>query len=331
MLSYPDRRFGWYRPALEAGEKALTETRFDLLVATSPPRVGALIAHELSRRHQVPWVMDLRDPWQMHWEGSGTANPLVRALLDRSFRRCVDSARMIVHNTERLRLFTSRLMPGAAQKTACVPNGYEPEWAQAIDTPARSFFGIGYYGNVLGNRSCSAFLDGLRRWIDAGRCAADRIRVRFVGGGFEQVVAQVAALGLGDIVEIHPTVPRAQIPPLMTDDFVLLLVANDQPVQVPGKAYDYLASGRRILALTERDGATADLLLPLEGCVVADRPAEVASALDSFYADFATGASARIERSAFLAEASYPRRIAVFADLLRSILARRPPAHSPAA
>ena len=95
---------------------------------------------------------------------------------------------------------------------------------------------------------------------------------------------------------------------------------HEQPLQVPGKTYDYLATGRRILAVTEHDGATADVLAPVEGCTVAEQPREVASALDSFYREFEQGASPRVERSALLADANYGRRAEQFAGLLHSIV-----------
>jgi hypothetical protein len=46
----------------------------------------------------------------------------------------------------------------------------------------------------------------------------------------------------------------------MLNAHVLVLLANEQKYQVPGKAYEYLAARRRILCMTEQDGATADLI-----------------------------------------------------------------------
>ena len=50
---------------------------------------------------------------------------------------------------------------------------------------------------------------------------------------------------------------------------LLVLLAPDQPYEIPGKAYEYLASGVDILAMTE-EGATADLIRKTEGGVVVD-------------------------------------------------------------
>ena len=113
--------------------------------------------------------------------------------------------------------------------------------------------------------------------------------------------------------------PRTQVRQLIRDDFVLLSFANDQPLQVPGKTYDYLATGRRVLAVTEHDGATADVLRPLPECAVAERPQEVAAALEAFHRAFLQGASARVERPRFFEEADYRSRAARFAELIRSV------------
>ena len=318
-LAYTDPLIGWYRPALRQAEEALRQVNFDVLVSTSPPRVTALVARELSRRHRVPWVMDVRDPWQLKaWEARG-ASSIVAHHKERLFSQCVDTARMIVHNTERLRQDTCALKPDAAGKTYCVPNGFEPEWASGSDSRQR-VFNVGYYGNIMGRRSCTAFLDGLRLWLDVRGARTPRVAVRFVGSGFENAVEAIAARELQHVVSVHPPVPRSEVRHLIDDDFVLLSFANEQPLQVPGKTYDYLATGRRILAVTEHDGATADVLDPVEGCSVAEEPREVASALEAFYREFEQGKSPRVERSALLADANYEHRAEQFAGLLHSII-----------
>jgi hypothetical protein len=319
-LDYTDTHIGWFGPALRRAEKAWRDTPFDVLISTSPPRVSALVAQELARRFEVPWVMDIRDPWQMGaWAGPG-ASKLVARHKRNLFLHCLSSAKAIVHNTERLRQSTCAVMPEIAAKTHCVPNGFEPEWAARVQERAggSTAFSIGYYGNIMGRRNCSGFLDGLRLWLDSSGTRVPRVSVRFVGTGFEAAAVDISSRGLDSIVTLHPSVPRTQVPELIKDDFVLLSFANQQPLQVPGKTYDYLATGRRILAITEHDGATADLLSALAGCAVAERPPEIASALDSFYRDYQRGASSRVDRPRVLADANYRHRAEQFAALVQS-------------
>jgi glycosyltransferase involved in cell wall biosynthesis len=54
----------------------------------------------------------------------------------------------------------------------------------------------------------------------------------------------------------------------MRQAHVLILLAEHQALQVPGKAYEYIAAGGHILAFTEGKGATADLIARVGGGVV---------------------------------------------------------------
>jgi hypothetical protein len=46
---------------------------------------------------------------------------------------------------------------------------------------------------------------------------------------------------------------------------LLLLLAQEQPLQVPNKLYEYLATGVPILAIADHDGETADMLRQVGG------------------------------------------------------------------
>jgi hypothetical protein len=319
MLDFPDPLFGWYRPAVACANELLAKQSIDVILATSPPRVAPLIARDLARRHHLPWVLDLRDPWMPPWKHSGATMPLIAALLQRLFRACTKSATAIVHNTERLRRDTSRLVPASSAKTYCIPNGFEPDFVGGRGRRTRGF-SIGYYGNITGDRSATIFLEGLRRWIDRGPQGRRlEVKARFTGAVFGSLRTSIDALGLDDVVTLSPSVSRAEVPSLMVEDFMLLLLANNQPLQVPGKAYDYLASCRRILAMTERDSATADLLGGAPGCAITETADEVAEALDTFYRAYSRDPSGYVERGEFLADAAYPRRAGEFARLLREV------------
>jgi hypothetical protein len=83
--------------------------------------------------------------------------------------------------------------------------------------------------------------------------------------------------GLEDIVEITDMLPRVEALREMLNAHVLILLANEQTYQVPGKAYEYLAARRRILCLTEEVGATADLIKQYDlGAVVSPHDEDAA-------------------------------------------------------
>jgi glycosyltransferase involved in cell wall biosynthesis len=324
VLSHPDEKIGWLRPAVRAAAQTIRRQPFDAILSTSPPRVATLAAARIAMRHRIPWIMDVRDPW-VGWYHTPTSyygqHPLLDALQARLFRRCVRQASVIVHNTERLRLLTCQMAPDVTAKTRSVPNGIDSEWSASRDGGPPAAFRIGYYGQVMGRRNPSAFLRGLRAWIDS-RSERPKVEVCFFGSGFDSIRRETKTLGLEACVAFSPQLPRAEVPREMEKDFVLLLVATEQPLQIPGKTYEYLAAARRILALTDRDGATADMLRPLPGCLIAENPADVHAALDDLYRQHEAGAGAWVDRGHLIAELQYPRRVERFAEFIHEVVKR---------
>ena len=60
----PDTKIRWYKNAVkDIVERVLKEEEIDLIFSTSAPYTDHLIALEIKKRTNKPWVVDLRDPW----------------------------------------------------------------------------------------------------------------------------------------------------------------------------------------------------------------------------------------------------------------------------
>ncbi len=53
----------WRRPLFALLEKLVPERRPDVLLATVPPFGVSVLAREVAKRYQLPWVVDFRDAW----------------------------------------------------------------------------------------------------------------------------------------------------------------------------------------------------------------------------------------------------------------------------
>ena len=73
------------------------------------------------------------------------------------------------------------------------------------------------------------------------------------------LTAECVRLGIADIVEFLPRVPRIEGLRAMVSATSLLLLQPGHTVSVPGKVYQYLAAARPIFAVAE-EGETADLV-----------------------------------------------------------------------
>jgi glycosyltransferase involved in cell wall biosynthesis len=83
------------------------------------------------------------------------------------------------------------------------------------------------------------------------------------------------------VVRFVPPVPHAECQARIQAADLLLLLAQEQPSQVPQKMYEYLATGRPVIAFADEEGETAAMLREVGGhhLVTGSAPAGVAEAL----------------------------------------------------
>ncbi len=318
-LSYPDWYSGWYAPAVEAGRRIIRENRIEAIFSTSPPRTVHLIARRLASEFHLRWVMDLRDPWTVAWQGSSVALFPFAKGYERLLTSCMSVADSITWNTNvACRCYASRYSVHAS-KMHTLPNGIGDSLLKmSADYCPSSTLLIGHFGSLYGKRNLDVLLTGLHAWFTLNPESRRRIRVGLWGqiDNFD-LSAQLERLALADVVHFEGVVPRSQVLEQMGRCYALLVVATDQPLQIPAKVYEYIAMRRRIVVLTEPDSATAELLRGQPYCYLVSNPSEAQAALESIWQDFISGASAVVDRSALIEQYSYATLTRRLLHLLR--------------
>lgn len=322
-LSYPDWYGGWYRPALRAAEQMLMRERFSAVFSTSPPRTAALIAYTVAQRYRVPWIMDLRDPWMGYSEGWGMIEcGFFRRLHRRVFAACLRQANAVVVNTP---TFAARLQaeyPLCMGKVYVVPNGIDDSalvWHPEEVFPQKMV--IAHFGTVYGARTARSFLEGVALWLRETPEARGRIEVWFYGESAEDIATFAKQLNLSEVVKVHPPVGRQEVKELMKQSTVLLLLAQQQPLQIPAKTYEYLASGKPIIAMCERDSATGMLLQNAPECYISEGWREVEQSLSTLWERLRQGNSLWVSREEFLTPFRYSSLTQQLARIVEKVVA----------
>jgi glycosyltransferase involved in cell wall biosynthesis len=261
---------------------------------------AARLAHELDR----PWVADLRDPWALD-ENSVHPTAFHRRLERRRMSRMLSTAAAIIMNTEEAAR-TVRELPGISGKPVfAIPNGYdEGDFTGPAPVPAADVLSIvhtGYLHAALGHSHrrtarLRAVLGGAEPGVDflprshvyllraleqvIAERPADRPGVEVHLAGVLSPVDREVIQGFArpELVRAHGYVPHSESVRLVRSAGLLFLPMYDLPPGrrariVPGKAYEYLASGRPILAAIP-DGDARDLMEASEGVHVC-RPTDV--------------------------------------------------------
>jgi glycosyltransferase involved in cell wall biosynthesis len=278
----------WISESTRLGVETAHEMDVDLVYAWMQPYASGEAAAKIALATGKPWVADLGDPWVLD-EMMIYPTALHRGLERRRMVRVLSTAGAIVLSTSEAAARMRAEFPELDSKPiAVIPNGFD-EASFAADPPPRAddafrIVHTGYLHTDLGHRqhrtaALRRLLGGATRGVDIMSRSpvflieaieqvrrqrpdvAERLELHFAG-----VLSQhdLAVAKRSPATRIHGFLPHAESIALMQSASLLFLPMHDLPdgvraTVVPGKTYEYLASGRPILAAVPQ-GDAHDLL-----------------------------------------------------------------------
>jgi glycosyltransferase involved in cell wall biosynthesis len=269
----------WRAAVIEGGEPIARAAGARLIFATMSPFASAQAAAELGRRLGLPWVADLRDPWALD-EMRVYLTAAHRAIDRRRMGRDLASAEAIVMNTPESRRRLLEAFPHIdPDRVDVITNGYDAEdFRQPVAGRSDGFFTVvhgGYLhadmglklhrdrarrllGGVDGGvdfmaRSHVYLLRALEAWSREDASVPERVRLVLIGALTPTDKDIIDRSPVSRCVVCEGYLPHLEsVRRVRSADLLFLplygLPAGRRAGIVPGKTYEYIASGRRILA-----------------------------------------------------------------------------------
>ncbi len=316
----------WARQAAEAGRAFIRENaghRITLL-STFPPPGAHFAAHLIAATERVPWVADFRDPLGdlRAWRGATRLHKASLVCFERMIMRRIDT---IIANTDGAATYFERTYPGKAKRVHVIWNGFDPEERIIpVAIPPRREIVLTHTGTLYQGRTAVPVLESLQRIFDAGRLPPACVKVRLIG------FAAPVCLPPPDFLEratkqgwldIQPTaVGREEAATAMRTSDALLLLQPQSVLQVPGKLFEYVLTGRPILALVPRQSPVEWILQNSGvsyGCVHPEDPPAVAD--DAMIAFLQSDMSPRLPNSWFEENFNAERQAEQLHNLITSL------------
>ena len=256
----PDARVGWV-PFAAARARTLMRQQYDAVLTTGPPHSTHFAGLALRRTHGMPWLADFRDPWtEIYFYPELPMTAPVRALdafLERRILRNADG--FVVVSPSMQRRFAER---GYASEV--IENGFDPaDFEETASSHAVS--GDAFVVAHVGNMSRTQNPEALWKALSGPETASDwpDLQFRFTGHTDASVLASASATCPGVRLDTLPYVPHRTAIGRMREAALLLLSINRVEGAegiATGKLYEYLASGRPVLALGPANGDAARIL-----------------------------------------------------------------------
>ena len=270
----------WMRSATGVGRKMCAEVRPNMIFATMSPFESAIVADVLSREFGIPWVADLRDPWALdEWIVYPTRWHRKIRLAEMS--RQLRSASLIIMNTPEAAKRCRETFPKLAEiPIVSISNGYDAEdFKVDLKRVRNERFTVVHAGalhtarglrekrrkkvyQLLGRmeegvqvlaRSHYYLVQAVEKWMLEDESIRNQLKFEFIGEPTPEDRAILKDSPMALCTEFtgylshSDSVRRVRLADLLFLPMQKLPKGRRATI-VPGKTYEYMASGRPILA-----------------------------------------------------------------------------------
>lgn len=254
FLTTPDAHKFWIPFALGKGIRILLREKIDLLYCSSPPHSSLIIPFVLSKLFRKRYVLDLRDPWgraEDNQKGRRRRGDLEKRLKD----RVLNQAAKIITVSRGMQEDLARQYPHLQEKITWISNGYDADdWS--ADSPegrrkdgqfVMTFIGTIYEG------AAEEFFAALGELVTEHEGIQERMEVNLVGDLPLAYAKGNLKPELKGMVRYWGFQPHARALRMMREsDLLLILLGGHRfsPLVITAKVFEYLASGKPILAVS---------------------------------------------------------------------------------
>lgn len=263
-LFIPDPRVSWVRPSLRYLKKYLREHPVDAVVTTGPPQSMHLIGLGLKRSLGLKWVADFRDPWTKMFYYKHLSLSVLADRRHRALEQSVlDEADAVIAVSPPVR---DDFAAATSTPVHLITNGFDPDDFPprgAQETPDESLLTIVHTGLFAADGNPLKLWEALSERCRSDALFASRLRIRLCGKTDREVTDSIRACGLGENLVDLGYLPHEQVVQEQRRASILILPLRREPEYakvLPGKIFEYLASGRPVLGIGDEDGAAATVL-----------------------------------------------------------------------
>jgi glycosyltransferase involved in cell wall biosynthesis len=257
-LFIPDARVGWYFPAVKKGVEVLREEKVNAIVSIGPPHTTHLIGKKLSVKYKKPHIPVFIDPWvDISYYKNFRRNRLTLRIDNRMEKSVLKNAAAVVFVTETMKMDYESKYSFVQGKSNLLYWGYSEEDFKGIEIGKKSNEEniIVHAGNIFSYQNPVKFWEQIKKEISSG----SKLKLKFIGTVDPSIKDSIKKAGLQQNTEYVGFLPyKKMLEEICNADF--LLVCATEPRHVPGKLFEYLRTGKPIIAFGNNNNEVKELI-----------------------------------------------------------------------
>jgi glycosyltransferase involved in cell wall biosynthesis len=262
-LFIPDPRVFWVKPSVKFLSRFIEENKINIIVTTGPPHSMHLIGLRLKRKKpSLRWIADFRDPWS-EWGllDSLMVGSIARARHKKLEANVLKTADEIVTITP---FYVRQFEMLSGRKVKLYTNGFDEDDFTQINYKRSDKFIIRHIGIV--NEKCDPrpFMQAVLKLMSEDHKFRSSIQIEFIGEVHQQFKNYVSSIPeLSSVTKFAGNILHKELISLYGNSSLLILILHgykDGEGFMPGKLFEYLATGLPVLGVGPAIGDASDLL-----------------------------------------------------------------------
>lgn len=258
----PDPRRFWIKPSVKFLSNYLKINKIDAIITTGPPHSMHLIGLGLKKRfHSLKWIADFRDPWtDIDFYKDLHLTKIADKIHHNLEKKVAQTCDCLVTVSDGWAAGFASLKP---KKLEVISNGFDSEDIPKTKTALDKKFSIAHIGTMNAARNPDVLFKTLQEICSQNADFQRDLEIKLVGKVDFSVMENIRNCNLENNLNKIDYMPHSEAIAAQQSSQILLLPVNNSPNAkgiLTGKFYEYLASGRPILATGPTDGDMASVM-----------------------------------------------------------------------
>lgn len=255
----PDARKNWIAPSVKYLRDYINENKIDTIITTGPPHSLHLIGLQLKKEFNLKWFADFRDPW--------TTIGYHKQL--RLTQKSQDKHKALEHevlNTADVVLVTSKVTKKEFEALTKKPihvitNGHDLNIVKNYILDHK--FSVAHIGSLLSKRNPKILWEVIRDLVKERSDFATDFELNLVGNVSEEIYTTLKEYRIDGCINYIGYIAHNEAVRFQQKSQVLLQIeidSEDTKCIIPGKLFEYMVSGRPIIAIGPKDSDVEAIL-----------------------------------------------------------------------
>jgi hypothetical protein len=302
-ISFTEVFFKWLFPKAddkyyicERANEYLQKNKVDFILATGEPFILFKYAYSLSKKFNVPLILDYRDGWTTNHTISNSPINALRIKFETLFeKKYLKHALLYSSVSDGVINEIEKKHTAPPTKKLLIKNGTETDEFISVTKKDSTIFKLVYSGTLYDSSPVNELLEGIERFINKAK--PENYNIIFIGIRLRPCkhigIIENFKEKYPNQVKIIDSMPHAQLAHYLVNASVLLLLLMKSQKKgiIGGKTYEYAATRNPILVVQEERTEETPFFQGRDIQTFAFTADEVAEKIESYYTKFQQGIS----------------------------------------